>query len=325
MNEVPQTQASTAGKDAAVSKPTVMFVDDEERILRSLRMVFAPHYNVHVTTSGHKALALLKREKVHALVSDQRMPVMTGVELLRRAKEISPNTMRLLLTGYADTDAVMGSINEGEIFRYISKPWTLSKLRDTVKSAVEIAIGLEREEVPAEKTGAPPGEVAGCILLIDEDPETASVFQSMLERAHPGKLTIEWASTADSLFEILGRSHVSVVISDVRLGTMDITDLLKALKRHDPAIVTVIQTTVQDSGIMIDLINEAQIHRFLLKPVRSGMALRAIESGLERRAYLAAPKAMARQTAEKPAAPPDTSPMPRILGMFRGLMAGRKG
>ena len=125
------------------TRPTVLFVDDEERILRSLRMLFHKDYEVKTTTDGHEALAMVRGTKVHVLVSDQRMPIMPGVELLRLVKEASPNTMRLLLTGYSDLEAIVGSINEGEIFRYIAKPWSTEEIKGTVAKAAEIALSLE--------------------------------------------------------------------------------------------------------------------------------------------------------------------------------------
>lgn len=116
-------------------KPTLMFVDDEERILRSLKMMFRNKYEVLTTTTGQEALQMMRQIKVHVLVSDQRMPAMLGVELLRQAKTVSPKTIRMLLTGYADKEAVIGSINEGEIFRYISKPWKSDDINILMKTS----------------------------------------------------------------------------------------------------------------------------------------------------------------------------------------------
>ena len=106
-----------------MSKPTLLLIDDEERILRSLRMLFFIGYDVRTTTDPDEAIRILREEKVHVIVSDQRMPVMQGSELLRIARETSPATMRILLTGYSDLDASIASVNEGEVFRYLMKPW----------------------------------------------------------------------------------------------------------------------------------------------------------------------------------------------------------
>ena len=104
-------------------KPTLLLIDDEERILRSLAMLFRGSYQVHATVDPHEAIALVERERVHVVVSDQRMPVMRGADLLREVRSRSPNSMRILLTGYSELDAVVSSVNEGEIFRFVQKPW----------------------------------------------------------------------------------------------------------------------------------------------------------------------------------------------------------
>jgi len=84
-----------------------MFVDDEPTILNALRLAFRSGYDVTVTTDAHEALEILKSKKFHVVVSDQRMPTMTGVEFLSQARDLSPNTIRVLLTGYSDADAII--------------------------------------------------------------------------------------------------------------------------------------------------------------------------------------------------------------------------
>ena len=79
---------------------------------------------------------------MHVIISDQRMPVMPGVELLRQAREISPHSVRILLTGYSDLASIVGSINDGEVYRFISKPWDNQDLQTTVAEAVTIALEL---------------------------------------------------------------------------------------------------------------------------------------------------------------------------------------
>jgi len=110
-------------EQSPIPQPCVLFLDDEERILRTLRTLFASKYDVITTTNGHVAIEHLKQRHVHLAVSDQRMPEITGIEFLRKAKQISPNTMRILLTAYSDLHAIVDSINDGEVFRFINKPW----------------------------------------------------------------------------------------------------------------------------------------------------------------------------------------------------------
>ncbi len=109
-------------------KLSVLFVDDEPHVLESLRELFARRYKVFTTTSGEEALEIVKNNNIAIVVSDQRMPGMKGVEVLRAIRELSPNTMRLLLTGFADVDAILDSVNVGEVFRYVKKPWDVNEL-----------------------------------------------------------------------------------------------------------------------------------------------------------------------------------------------------
>jgi DNA-binding NtrC family response regulator len=93
-------------------KANILLVDDEERVLRSLEMLFRNRFKVYTTTDGNEAVDICRRDRIHVVVSDQRMPAITGVEVLRRAREVSPNTMRLLLTGYSDLQAIVRGFRE---------------------------------------------------------------------------------------------------------------------------------------------------------------------------------------------------------------------
>ena len=104
------------------TRPSILFVDDEERVVNQLRMIFRQNYEVHTATSGAEGLAILQRTPVDVVVSDQRMPGMTGIEFLAQVRNQRPAAMRLLLTGYSDLAAIVGSVNEGEVFRFINKP-----------------------------------------------------------------------------------------------------------------------------------------------------------------------------------------------------------
>lgn len=304
----------------ADSRPTLLFVDDEERILRSLRMLFAGKYRVLVTTSGNEALEILKREKVHALISDQRMPAMEGVELLRQAKEIAPNTMRLLLTGYADIEAIVGSINEGEVFRYINKPWNADEIRNIIAEAAQIAVDLDGVAVSGEAGPAASGEPHG-MLLIDDAPEIAVALRALLEESFPGKFRLEWAVSLDDALTQLEAGGIDLLVSEVRVAGRDITPFLKTMKRLHPGVVTIVLTSVLDATLLSELINQGQVHRFLPKPVRRQMTTRGIQSGLDRHTQLRARPELARRHRVE-AAPVDVDAT--LLGRIKGLF-GRIG
>jgi response regulator RpfG family c-di-GMP phosphodiesterase len=124
----------------------ILCVDDEANILSALRRVFRPlGYQVFTADSGAEALALLQTQPIDLVISDMRMPEMDGAQLLEQVRALYPQTMRLLLTGYADIQSILDAINKGEIYRYISKPWDDVEIRLTVQQA------LERKALQEEK------------------------------------------------------------------------------------------------------------------------------------------------------------------------------
>ena len=116
---------------------TLLIVDDEPDVLDSLRHLFHRAYRVLTADAGGPALELLRKEDVHVILSDQRMPGMTGDAFLAQARLVRPEAVRMLFTGYADIQAVINAVNEGRIFRYILKPWEPLELEALVRQAVE--------------------------------------------------------------------------------------------------------------------------------------------------------------------------------------------
>lgn len=120
-------------------KHTLLFVDDEKRILNALRSIFRRKYTVFIATSGSEALSILATQQVDVIVSDQRMPNMLGSELLATVHQLYPRIMRLLLTGFVDKEAIIKTINEGEVYRFINKPWNNDDIQKTVAEAAKAA------------------------------------------------------------------------------------------------------------------------------------------------------------------------------------------
>lgn len=128
---------------------TILFVDDEEQNLISFNASFRREYKIFTAKSGDEALKILAKENIDLIITDQRMPKMTGVELLEQIVPDYPQTIRILLTGYSDIDAVIEAINTGRIFRYITKPWDERELRMTIENARQLH-GLQRENIKAQ-------------------------------------------------------------------------------------------------------------------------------------------------------------------------------
>lgn len=118
--------------------PKVLIVDDEIEVLISLADLLRKEFHIFATADVEEAMNLLAScNLISVVISDQRMPVMTGSEFLARVAKISPDTARILLTGYADIDAVIDAVNQGQIVQYITKPWDAVKLREILRPIAE--------------------------------------------------------------------------------------------------------------------------------------------------------------------------------------------
>jgi len=117
---------------------SILYVDDEEQNLVSFKAVFRRDYTVHTAISGEEAIEIIKNEDIHLIITDQRMPGMTGVEFLEKIMPEYPDVVRIVLTGYSDIDAIIHAINKGHVFRYISKPWDETELKIAIENSRQI-------------------------------------------------------------------------------------------------------------------------------------------------------------------------------------------
>lgn len=245
----------------------ILFVDDEERILRSLALQFRREYEVLTESDPLRALQRLKNESVHVLVSDQRMPGMTGAELLAAAQQIAPQTLRILLTGYSDLDAAVAALNNGGIFRYLTKPWDAQEMAFTLRQAGELAL----RQVPstAAVLQSPVSATTALkLLLLDDDPQTLAVVAEFCVAG--GHRLLRAANLAEAL-QFLNHESVDLLVSDLKLAGEDTVPLLKTLARLHPRLLSLVVTPFQDTQALLKLINEAQIFRYLPKPIRKGL------------------------------------------------------
>lgn len=130
-----------------IQKESVLFVDDEAHILSSLRRLVRPlKLETFFATSGAEGLKILEENNIDLIVSDMRMPEMDGAEFLTKARQMQPETVRVLLTGYADMSSTIDALNHGGIYRYISKPWDDDELKSVISDGLKIK-RLEREQI----------------------------------------------------------------------------------------------------------------------------------------------------------------------------------
>ncbi|MDR3681638.1 MAG: response regulator [Flavipsychrobacter sp.] len=132
-------------------KINILYVDDEANNLMSFKATFRIKYNVFTAISGEEAKKILDNNDIHIIITDQRMPEMTGVEFLESILDKHPEPIRLLLTGYADMNAVVDAINKGKIFHYLTKPWNEEELEMTIQRAYDVYNQRQEEKVMNEK------------------------------------------------------------------------------------------------------------------------------------------------------------------------------
>lgn len=116
----------------------VLYVDDEVHNLNSFKAGFRRKFNVFTAESAVEGRKVLETELIHIIITDQRMPVTTGIEFLESIIPDFPDPIRILLTGYADINAVIDAINKGQVYKYIQKPWMDEDLRINIEKAFEI-------------------------------------------------------------------------------------------------------------------------------------------------------------------------------------------
>lgn len=136
----------------ADTKIKILYVDDEENNLFSFKATFRLKYQVFLAIGAAEAVKILdENPDIAVIITDQRMPNMTGVEFLESILEKHPDPMRLLLTGYADINAVVDAVNKGKIFHYLSKPWNEDELDFTIKRAYDIYLQILNDREMSEK------------------------------------------------------------------------------------------------------------------------------------------------------------------------------
>lgn len=119
-------------------KIDILYVDDEENNLISFKATFRLKYNIMIASSADAGIKILNSKPVEVIITDQRMPNMTGIEFLEKIIETHPDPVRILLTGYTDMNAVIDAVNKGKIFHYLSKPWSEQELEETINKAFEV-------------------------------------------------------------------------------------------------------------------------------------------------------------------------------------------
>lgn len=306
-----------------IRRASVLFVDDEPRILTALRMIFRNDYEVLTADGGAAAIEVLKSRAVDVVVSDQRMPGVTGVEVLSAARELHPRAVRMLLTGYSDLQAVIASVNEGEIFRFVSKPWLNGELRATLAAAVD-ASGAEPTVVPAAtitnaepSIAAHPASAVG-MLVLDDNAEIHTAMRQLMG----GSRNVHCATSLDSGMRLLEQHRIGIIVTETSVGGQPVAAVLGALRKQQAALVVLVLTAQPDATRLVELINTGQIYRLLRKPINESVLRGTINLALRRLENMGQPAPAAEpppRRVEMPAPPPAASEKTGFFGRLKRL------
>jgi len=278
-------------------KHSILVVDDEVDNVDALERLFRRKYNVLKAISGKEALKIVKQESVALILTDQRMPQMTGVELLTASMDHQPDAMRILLTGYTDIESVISAVNSGQIYRYITKPWDPVDLANTVDKAIE------RYELSAElkdKNKALEAALSelrtldeaksNFMILINHELKTPlTSMSSFLQLLAESDLSDEQKKFTDRIQTSADRLHAlindSLELVSAETGVMPIKSASVDIKKFLNEALGDLQARADAKSMTLDLLVSARSVRADQKALRSifhRLLDNAIKFGFER-------------------------------------------
>ena len=129
-----------------MKKANVLYVDDEVENLTAFKAAFRRSFNVFIAESAKKGFEILEKEEIHVVLTDQRMPEITGIDFLKDVIKKHPKPIRILITGYTDAEVIKEAINEGHVYKYIDKPWDNDELKNIIDRVFEVYSLREENE-----------------------------------------------------------------------------------------------------------------------------------------------------------------------------------
>lgn len=253
------------------TKAKVLFVDDEERVVNLLRRMFRLTHKVFTATSGTAALKIIAANDIQVIVSDQRMPGMTGLELLSAVRQRSPATLGILLADYSDRAAIADSVKDAGTFRFLNKPWNIDEIKAVVGEAAESALRVRDSTPPTLDSVLPsldfpaaPASPATPALLVLAGSENDRL--QMMEMFAEDYRVRGAADVAEAL-NVIEQHDVGVIVCEVHVGSKSNGPFLRILTLNYPMIKTVMLTGASDNDLVIKMIEQVQIFRFVMKPI----------------------------------------------------------
>lgn len=207
-------------------RPRILIVDDEEAILETMTFTFMDLYDVLTTSDPTQALTIMEENQpVAVVITDQRMPGMTGVELLRETYDRFPETVRIILTGFADSEATIKAINDGHIYGYVNKPWEPDELKAIVRRAAELhALTLENRR------------------LLDDLRDANLFLAAVMDRLRTGAIALD----REGIVRAVNQPAKAFIGIDEEMVGQPIDAIMA--KEHLTELATRVRTLAEDSG-----------------------------------------------------------------------------
>jgi DNA-binding NtrC family response regulator len=272
----------------------VLCVDDQTPVLMALARQLADNFEVVTARNAREALHHLAEQRpFQVIVTDQRLPGMQGLDLLKRAKLHWPQTTRVLAAASHELATLAGQAAEGDVFRYLVKPWQGEAPLRVVALAAEaslrgrgellgertlspLMLALHHDDLPLLVDGEPivpaptlsplalaDGASEPGVLLLDDDDHTLTTVAEACAGRHP---LVRVHTLAAALAQLRAQPSIGVVIAEVQFGNDRIPQLLEAIRREHPAVVTMLASGYANANLVIELINQGRIFRFIGKP-----------------------------------------------------------
>jgi adenylate cyclase len=269
-----------------VTEATVLIVDDEVRVLDSLEALLAMDYRVLRSERPDAALGILAREEVAVVISDQRMPGMTGTELLAESRRVAPDTVRVLLTAFTDADALMASINAANIYHFILKPWDPTELTHTVRRGVErYRLTAEREQLLRDLAAknADLEQTLADLRATQERVVREAAVRAQLQRYVSPRL-VDMAGASPSLLEQPGDwREATVLFADIRGYTrlIETTPGPVVIRLLDGYLNEMIEVIFRHQGTVEQLIGDEIVVLFGLTDEGQDAPPRAVRAAID--------------------------------------------
>jgi TonB family protein len=309
---------ATAATPSTATRQQVVVVDADLESLKSLVAPLRAEFEFHVTISASDALALLDHRPIAAIVAAQKLFSTNGIELLSEARRRSPRTTRVLLADAGERRAIEHSHPDRAAFQILSRPCTAQQLREVLQvaawsSSVTSDETGEVEHVVMETTRAPQQtDTSGLpVTVLTTDADLYEAIRMAVQGRHETYL----ATRLEDATELAATGRCPVLVTDMALAQPALERIARHLGTHEHALVTIVVGSREQGNALMNLLGTGVIHRFLLKPVTSGLARLAIDSASRHhQGLLTQPKRPAAtppapRAAQRPAARPAPPPV----------------